>query len=241
MKNLLIDAAVDRPHATLSVMAIFVLAGVVARIAIPIESEPNIEVPFFIVSVAHEGISPEDADRLLVKPLEAELRVVEGLDEVRAIAYEGAARLMVEFDASHDLDEALADVREAVDRAKPEIPATAEEPVVLEQTASDFPIIQVSLVGGRESGVPERVVFTLAQQLRDAIEALPTVLAAQLQGHREELLEIVIDPAAVDPEEADLLADMITAAVNEALEKSQALASAKLGALTGGLKIPGLT
>ncbi len=52
---------------------------------------------------------------------------------------------------------------------------------------------------------------------------------------------IVIDPAAVDPEEADLLADMITAAVNEALEKSQALASAKLGALTGGLKIPGLT
>ena len=198
MKNLLIDAAVDRPHATLSVMAIFVLAGVVARIVIPIESEPNIEVPFFIVSVAHEGISPEDAERLLVKPLESELRVVEGLDEVRAIAYEGAARLMVEFDASHDLDEALADVREAVDRAKPDFPATAEEPVVLEQTASDFPIIQVSLVGGRESGVPERVVFTLAQQLRDAIEALPTVLAAQLQGHREELLEIVIDPAALE-------------------------------------------
>ncbi len=52
---------------------------------------------------------------------------------------------------------------------------------------------------------------------------------------------IVIDPAAVDPAEADLLADMITAAVNEALEKSQALANTKLGALTGGLNIPGLT
>lgn len=52
---------------------------------------------------------------------------------------------------------------------------------------------------------------------------------------------VVIDPAAINPEEADLLADMITAAVNEALEKSQALASEKLGALTGGLNIPGLT
>ena len=173
MKDLLINAAIDRPHATLSVMALFVLAGIAARFAIPIESEPNIEVPFFMVSVAHEGISPEDAERLLLKPLESELRIIDGMDEVRALASEGSARVLVEFDASHDLDDALAEVREAVDRAKPEFPTTADEPVVLEQSASDFPILQVNLVGGREAGVSERVVFGLAQDLRDAIETLP--------------------------------------------------------------------
>lgn len=189
MKNFIIEAAVDRPHATLSVLAFLLLAGIGARIAIPIESEPNIDVPYFMVSVTHEGISPEDAARLLLKPLESELRIIGGVDEVRALAHEGSVRVLVEFDASHDLEEALADVREAVDRAKPNFPATADEPVVLEQSASDFPIIQVNLVGGSEGGVPERVVFNLAQDLQDAIEALSTVLAAEMQGHRKELLE----------------------------------------------------
>ena len=198
MRNLLIEAAVDRPHATLAVMALLLLAGIGARIAIPIESEPNIDVPFFMVTVAHEGISPEDAERLLLKPLESELRILGGVDEVRAFAYEGSIRAMVEFDASHKLEEALADVREAVDRAKPKFPVTADEPVVLEQSASDFPIIQVNLVGGVEGGVPERVVFGLAKDLQDAIEALPTILAAEIQGHREELLEVVIDPAELE-------------------------------------------
>ena len=198
MKNFIIEAAVDRPHATLSVMALLLLAGIGARIAIPIESEPNIDVPYFMVSVTHEGISPEDAARLLLKPLESELRIIGGVDEVRALAYEGSVRVLVEFDASHDLEEALADVREAVDRAKPNFPATADEPVVLEQSASDFPIIQVNLVGGLEGGVQERVVFNLAQDLQDAIEALPTILAAEMQGHREELLEVVINPAALE-------------------------------------------
>lgn len=197
MKNFLIEAAVDRPHATLSVMALILLAGIGARTVIPIESEPNIDVPFFLVSVTHEGISPEDAERLLVKPLESELRGIGGVDEVRAQAYEGAAHVMVEFDASRNLDEALADVREAVDRAKPSFPAMTDEPVVAEQAASDFPVIQVNLVS-REGDVPERVVFNLANDLKDAIEALPTILTAQMQGHREELLEIVIDPAALE-------------------------------------------
>ena len=89
MKDFLIDAAIDRPHATLSVMALFVLAGIVARFAIPIESEPNIEVPFFMVSVAHEGISPEDAERLLLKPLESELRIIDGVDEVAGARLRG--------------------------------------------------------------------------------------------------------------------------------------------------------
>jgi len=237
LKNLLIDAAVDRPHATLSVMAIFVLAGIAARFAIPIESEPNIEVPLFMVSVAHEGISPEDAERLLVRPLEAELRVVEGMDQVRAIAYEGEARMMVEFHASQDLDEALADIREAVDRAKPEFPATAEEPVVRELTASDFPVIQVNLVGGREGGVSERVVFNLAREIQDTIEALPTVLSATMQGHREELLEIVIDPAKLESYQVST-----EQLINTVIRNNRLIAAGSLdtGAGRMAVKVPGV-
>ena len=75
----LIDAAVQRTRTTLLIGFMLVFAGVAAMRAISIESEPHIEVPFFVVQVPHEGISPEDSERLLVLPMESELRSVEGV------------------------------------------------------------------------------------------------------------------------------------------------------------------
>ncbi|MFV2089716.1 MAG: efflux RND transporter permease subunit, partial [Pseudomonadales bacterium] len=193
--NSVIDAAINRSRTTMLVMLMVVLAGLLARSAIPIASEPHIEVPYFAVSIYHEGISPEDSERMLVLPMEIELRKVEGVEELTAYASEGSATLLVEFDADYDLDTALQDVREAVNRAKVKLPSTAEEPIVQEQTTEDFPIIQVNLVG---AGVQERVLYNLAIDLRDDIEAIPGVLAADMQGNREEQLEAIIDPNALE-------------------------------------------
>ena len=195
MTSKLIRAAINRSRTTLLVMAVIIIAGISARLSIPVESQPHVEVPMFLVDVYHEGISPEDAERLLVMPLETELRAVEGIDEVTGFASEGSGTVLVEFVADYDLDEALLDVREAVDRAKPEFPTTAEEPYVREIVADDMPIIQVSLLG---SDVAERTIYNLVREIRDDIEAIPDVLEGRLQGDREELLEIVIDPTRLD-------------------------------------------
>ena len=193
--NSFIDAAINRTRTTMLLMFMVVLSGLISYNSIPIENDPHIEVPFFIVGVIHEGISPEDSERLLVMPMEIELRKVEGLKELTAYASEGSATLLVEFDADYDLDQALLDVREAVDRAKVELPSTAEEPFVREESTDDFPIIQVNLVG---DDVPERMLYNLAIDLRDDIEAIPDVLEAELRGEREELLEAIIDPNALE-------------------------------------------
>jgi multidrug efflux pump len=193
--NSFIDAAINRTRTTLLLMGMVIIAGLIARAAIPVANEPHIEVPFFAISIYHEGISPEDSERLLVMPMEVELRKVEGVKELTAYAAEGSATLLVEFDADYDLDTALLDVRESVDRGRVELPSTAEEPFIQEQTTEDFPIIQVNLVGDE---VPERVLYNLAIDLRDDLEAVPGVLEAQLQGHREEQLEAIIDPNALE-------------------------------------------
>ena len=193
--NAIIDAAINRAKTTLLVLFMVVLAGLGARFAIPIANDPSIQVPFFVVTIAHEGISPEDAERLLVMPMEIELRSIEGVEELTSFASEGAANLMVEFDADYDLDQALLDVREAVDNARPEMPDSIEEPIIQEATVDDFPILQINLVG---NGAPERVVYNLALELRDRIETIPDVLDAQLQGHREEVLEAVIEPRELE-------------------------------------------
>jgi len=190
-----IDAAIERSRTTLLLMGVIVLCGFISRAILPIANDPHIVLPYFYVGVPHEGISPEDAERLLVQPMEIELRKIEGIKEIRALAAEGRATLLVEFEANIDLDTALTDVREAVDRGKSEIPSTAEEPVVRELDVDDFPLIQVNFLS---DGAGERQIFQAAMNLRDEIETIPSVLKAELRGQREEVLEVLIDPEALD-------------------------------------------
>ena len=169
------------------------MTGIIARLAIPIEYQPNVDVPFFGVMVAHEGISPEDAERLLVMPLELEIRQIEGVEEVTGYASEGMGQVMIEFDGESDIEDAEQDIRNAVDRAKIEFPSTAEEPFIEQGDTNDFPIIQINLTGD----VPERMLFNLARDMRDEIEKLGEILSANIDGGREEVMEIVIDPKAL--------------------------------------------
>ena len=190
-----IERAISRSRSTLSLLAVVVVAGLLARAALPIANDPHVEVPYFYIGIVHEGISPEDAERLLVQPMEIELRKLEGLVELSSTASEGVATIFVEIDVAVDVDTALSDVREAVDRARAELPGSAEEPIVEEISIDDFPIVQINLVGEQAS---ERSVYQTALHLRDDIEAIPSVLGADLQGQREELLEVTIDPDALN-------------------------------------------
>jgi len=184
-------AVTARTRTTLSLLAAIMFAGVVAFLSIPVESDPDVSVPVIVVQIPHEGIAPEDSERLLVRPMELELKAIEGVDELNAYAAEGLATLVLEFDSSFEPDQAVQDVREAVDRGKVKLPSTAEEPIIREVSASDFPVITVS-VGGAASN--ERVRLQSARRLKDAIEGVPGVLEAKISGAREEVLEAVIDP-----------------------------------------------
>lgn len=190
----IIDAALNRSRTVLATLLLLLIAGTYAYIAIPKESDPDVNIPNIYVSIHHEGISPEDAERLLVRPMEKELRSIEGVKELRATAYEGGANLIMEFDAGFDADTALADVREKVDLAKPELPAESDEPEVHEINLSLFPVLVVTLSGQ----APERLLLRLARDLQDEIEAIPSVLEVEIRGDREELVEIIVDPMLVD-------------------------------------------
>jgi len=191
----MIEHAIQRSRTTLSIMFIIILAGMNAYLNIPLASNPDVEVPVIIITIPHEGISPADAERLIAKPLEVELRSIEGIDEISSYSAEGAATAIVEFEFPFDSDRALIDVREAVDTAKSKIPITSEEPIIREISAGGDSVLIVSLGG---EGVSERRIYNLALQLRDEIELIPDVLSANLQGHREELLEALVDPSQLE-------------------------------------------
>ena len=190
----LIDAALSRSRMVLAIFVFLFIAGSSAYVSIPKEADPDVNIPIIFVSTALEGISPEDSERLLVRPLEKELKSVEGLKEMRATAYEGGSNITLEFDAGFDVDKALEDVREKVDIVQPDLPDDADEPIVGEVNLSLFPIFIVSLYGD----VPERTLLQYARRLQDQIEGISTVLEAEIKGERDETLEIIIDPIKLE-------------------------------------------
>ncbi|MDX2463625.1 MAG: efflux RND transporter permease subunit [Porticoccus sp.] len=192
--NAIIDLAFSRSRTVLLSLLFILVAGALAYQNIPKEAEPDITVPFIYVSMTHEGISPEDAERLLVKPMEKELQSIEGLKEMKSTAGEGHASVQLEFSAGFDSKQAQADVREKVDIAKIELPEDTDDPEVIEINVALFPVLTISLSGP----VPERSLVTIARELQDRIEALPGVLEAAIGGDREALLEIIVDPAVME-------------------------------------------
>ncbi|MBW3694189.1 efflux RND transporter permease subunit [Vibrio sp. T187] len=191
----LIDAAISRARTMLSLLLLILIAGIGTYIAIPKESSPDITIPIIYVSVGHQGISPSDAERLLVRPIEQELRSIEGVKEMNSTAAEGHASVMLEFNVGADLTKAMADVRDAVDLAKPKLPADSDEPTVNEVTlATEQPVLSVVLYGT----LPERSIVQIVRQLRDKLESYRQVLEVDIAGDREDIVEIIVDPLLME-------------------------------------------
>ncbi|WP_415390428.1 efflux RND transporter permease subunit [Porticoccus sp. Uisw_050_02] len=190
----IIDLAFSRSRTVLLGLLFVLIFGATAYQNIPKEAEPDIAIPFIYVSMRHEGISPEDAERLLVKPMEKELQSITGLKEMKSTSGEGYASVQLEFSAGFDSKKAKSDVREKVDTAKTELPDDTDEPDVIEINVALFPVLTVSLSGP----VPETSLVGIARSLKDRIESLPGVLEANIGGDREAILEIVVDPAVME-------------------------------------------
>ncbi|RFC67716.1 MULTISPECIES: efflux RND transporter permease subunit [Mesorhizobium] len=186
----IVKLAIRNARLTLSVLLFLIIAGALAYRAVPKEAEPDVAIPIMYVSLIYQGISPEDSERLLLRPVEAQLKNLKGLKEMRSAAYEGGGYVLVEFDPSTDLGDALIDTRNKVQDAKRDLPQGVEEPTVNEVNLSEFPVLVVTLSGD----VPERVLTAAAKELRDRIEEVPGVLEGTLQGSRDELVEAIIDP-----------------------------------------------
>jgi len=185
----------QRSRTVIMSLAVIIIAGVITYANVPKEAEPDLDIPVVYISMKHDGISPEDAERLLVRPMEQELRTIEGIKELTASAYEGGANVQIEFDANTSIDVALQDTRAKVDAAKAKLPGETEEPVVTEVKFSRFdPMLVLNLAGD----VPERTLTILARDLKEKIEGVTGVLEVNLVGVREELMEVVINPLAME-------------------------------------------
>jgi multidrug efflux pump len=177
------------PRVVMTVMIILLIAGVGSYLSLPKESFPAVDFPYFYVSVSETGVSPQDAERLLGKPIEDRVKDIDGLTHYTTTASQGHAAVFLEFDVNADKDKALSDVRAKLDGVTSELPADATTPTVTAISLAMFPSISVAVYGD----VPERALVQKAKELQEALKKLGDVQSADLAGSRDEMLAVTID------------------------------------------------
>ncbi|MGR3436723.1 MAG: efflux RND transporter permease subunit, partial [Shimia sp.] len=190
----IVDWAASRARMVIAFIVLSLAVGTFAYVSLPKEGEPDIEIPAVVISLPFQGISAEDSEKLLVKPMETELAGLDGLKSMNGTAVDGYANVVLEFEFGWDKTQVMADIRDAMDKAEANFPEGADAYSIEEFNFSEFPIIIVSLSGD----VPERTMLATAKDLQDRLEAMDSVLNAQLAGHRDEMLEVIIDPLRLE-------------------------------------------
>ena len=191
----MIDFLVDRKRTAIALLIVLIFAGIFGRINIPIENEPEIIIPVVYVGVGLSGISPEDSERLLLKPIEDEIRSVEGIDELQGFAFENYAVTIVQFEAAETMKRSIDKVRDAVNDAKTNFPDGTKEPIVREVSFEDNPTILLSIDSKTAS---ERYLLNLAQEIKKELELIPSIFEAELAGAREEQLEAILNRSQME-------------------------------------------
>ncbi len=185
----LTSLAVDHATSVLVLFAFITIAGLLSYRSIPKESFPETEIPIIAVNTVYPGVSPSDMESLVTRKIEEELNTISDVKELTSTSVEGYSNVIVEFESSTDMNEALQQVREKVDLARPELPSEVEEPFIAEFSMADAPVMQVNLSGGY--GLVR--LKELGEELQERIESIPAVLRVGLRGGLEREVKVDVD------------------------------------------------
>lgn len=179
---------------TVFVLTVIVLiAGAASYISMPREAFPEVVTPEIYVGTPYPGNSPEDIEKLLTRPIEKEINSITGIDKITSSSVQGYSSIRVVFDFSVTPEEALQDVKDAVDKAKndPEFPTDLPaEPDVFEMNFSELtPVMNVNLSGDFSIDLLE----DYAEIIEEEIEALPQITKVDIRGVQEKEVKVKVD------------------------------------------------
>jgi len=164
--------------------------GLVAYTSMPMEMFPEINMPNVFVKTMYPGNPPVDMENLVTRPLEKEIHGISGIKEMTSVSTQDNSDIFVEFNSRVDIKEALQDVKDAVDKARSELPSDLLlDPVVMDFDFNEFPILSINLSG--EYSLTELKEF--AEYLQDEIEALAEISKVDLKGLNEREIQINVD------------------------------------------------
>ncbi len=178
-------------------LLIFILLafGYYSYRSLPKELFPDIVWPTIMVQTIYPGNPPIDIENLVTRPLEKEIETIKGLKELRSTSSQDMSAIFAEFNTDIDLNKALQDVKDAVDKAKSELPNDLlDDPIVMDIDFSEFPIININLSG--DFSINELKDY--AEYLKDEVERITEISKVYLIGINEREMQINVDMHKLD-------------------------------------------
>jgi multidrug efflux pump subunit AcrB len=174
---------------TYLILLTIIFVGGFALMTLPREADPEVKIPFAIVTTVYPGATPTDMEDLVTNKIEDKIKNLENLRRYTSGSSTGVSSVFVEFEADADIKESVRKLKDAVDLTKTSLPADAEDPVVTELRANDIPIVTYSLVG--EYSDPE--LKTFADDIQEALESISGVSKVPILGGVEQEYLIIAD------------------------------------------------
>ncbi len=183
--------ALNNKNTVYLITAVTILFGFYSYVSLPKELFPEINIPTVMVQTLYPGNPPVDIENLITRQIEKEVESVKGIKDLNSVSSQDVSNVFVEFNTDVDIKVALQDVKDAVDKAKKELPDDLPaDPIVTDIDLSEFPVININLSG--DYSVSELKGY--AEELKDEIETIYEVSAVNLTGITEREVKIMLDP-----------------------------------------------
>ena len=171
--------------------AIITVVGLLTYIGLPKEQYPEIALPTVYVNTIYPGNSPVDIENLITRPIEKEIKPIKGIKKITSTSVQDVSAIVVEFTEDVEVSKGLQDVKDAVDKAKSELPSDLEEePSVQELDFAEIPVVIINLSGEFEIDKLKEY----AEYLEDEIEPLTEVSKVEITGSVDREIQINCDP-----------------------------------------------
>ena len=183
--------ALNNKNTVYLITVVTILFGFYSYVSLPKELFPEISIPTVMVQTIYPGNPPVDIENLITRPLEKEIESVKGIKDMTSVSSQDASSIFVEFRTDVDIKVALQDVKDAVDKAKSELPDDLPfDPTVEDIDFSEFPVVNVNLSGNYS--VVELKEF--AEDMKDEFEVISEVSKVNLTGITDKEVRIILDP-----------------------------------------------
>ena len=174
-----------------------IVLGSYMLINMPRELERDMSFNWVIIWVAYPGVSPEEIEKLITKPIEDEITDVNKIESITSTAAEGFTGISVKFDQNisrDEFDKLYQDLRTELDKVQ-NLPEAAEDPVMFKLESNTLtPVADVIIAGD----LPEKERQELAEELQDEIAAVEDVLEVSVYGIRDRQIWVEINPDHLD-------------------------------------------
>lgn len=182
--------AVDNLKTIYFFTVMIIIAGIMAYRSTPKEMMPEVVFPFFSITTVYPGTSPTDMENLVTRPIEKQLKSVKGVKQISSSSMQDFSMIFVEFETSVDQNESSVEVKDAVDKAKSDLPNNLPaDPVVTKIEISEFPIVNINLSG--DLGLVKLKEY--AEEMQDLIESLEEITRVDIIGALDREIQINVD------------------------------------------------